>query len=109
MIKYIISDSKHYFSLELGIHHINPTIMKKIHIILFAFLSLLDGIGQVTEIDYFGQTPPGDSAIVFAPDFISLPDRYNQNGSFTPDGKEFCFTVTNSGWTNCDIYYTKIE
>ncbi|MGD2034707.1 MAG: T9SS type A sorting domain-containing protein [Bacteroidales bacterium] len=83
--------------------------MKTIHIILFAFLSFLDGIGQVTGIDYFGQTPPGDSAIVFAPDIISLPNRYNQHGSFSPDGNEFCFTVTTSDWAYCNLYYTKIE
>ena len=64
---------------------------------------------QNDSIDYFGQTPPGDSAIVFAPGIISLANRYNQNGVFSPDGKEFCFTVTNSGWTKCDMYYSQIE
>jgi hypothetical protein len=58
---------------------------------------------------YFGQTPPGDSAIIFAPDFISLPGRFNQNATFSPDGKEFCFTISNSGWNISNIWYTKFE
>ncbi len=83
--------------------------MKKTHIILFTFLSILKGIGQPTDIDYFGQTPPGDSAIVFAPDFISTDSRFVQNSSFSPKGNEFCFTVTNGNWDIFNVFYTKYE
>lgn len=83
--------------------------MKNFIITSLILLTIRSTSGQIPEIDYFGQIPPVDSAIVFAPDIISLSNRYNQNGSFSPDGNEFCFTVTNRGWTNCDIYYTKIE
>ena len=83
--------------------------MKIIFKTFLMFLTVVSVKGQTPEIDYFEQTPPGDSAIVFAPENISLSGRYTQNGSFSPSGDEFCFTVTNSGWTNCNIYYTKFE
>jgi hypothetical protein len=35
----------------------------------------LTAIAQVDSIDYFGQTPLGDSAVIFAPGIISLPNR----------------------------------
>jgi len=37
---------------------------------------------------YFNQPPPGDSAVIFAPGIISLPNRLESNIAFTPDGKE---------------------
>ncbi len=45
------------------------------------------------EVDYFGQNPPGDSAVIFAPGIFSLPDRLESNIAFTPDGKECYFGV----------------
>ncbi len=58
---------------------------------------------------YMGQEPPGLAPKVFAPGVISLGNRYEQNGSFTPDGNEFCFAVTNSGWSTCNAWYTRYE
>jgi len=40
---------------------------------------------------YFGQTPPGLSPEKFAPGIIST-DEEEQNGIFSPDGREFYFT-----------------
>ncbi len=59
------------------------------------------------KINYFGQIPPGNKAAVFSPDFISRKDWWVQNGCFSPDGKEFVFTITDQGWTFGDIMYTK--
>ena len=59
------------------------------------------------EIDYFGQTPPGDSAVVFAPGFFSLEDRYEYGQFFAPDGKTFYFGVTNSTWSDCKLWASK--
>jgi Tol biopolymer transport system component len=42
---------------------------------------------------YFGQNPPGDSAVIFAPGIFSLPNRLESNIVFTPDGKECYFGV----------------
>ncbi len=57
--------------------------------------------------DYFGQTPPGDSAIVFAPGIVSLEGRYEYCPAFSPDGNQFYFGVTNSNWSHCDIWVTE--
>jgi hypothetical protein len=61
------------------------------------------------QIDYFGQTPPGDKAVVFAPDFISRKDWYVQNACFSHDGKEFVFVKTDSAWTRYSLMYTHID
>ncbi len=50
---------------------------------------------QSDTIDYFGQEPPGIIPQKFSPGFISLEDRYEFNPVFSPDGKEFYFTVSN--------------
>ncbi len=59
------------------------------------------------NIDYFGQTPPGNKAVVFSPDFISRKDWWVQNGCFSPDGKEFVFCITDKDWTFSTIMHTK--
>ena len=58
---------------------------------------------------YLGQTPPGDAAIIFAPDFISTPARFAGNSTFSPAGTEFYFSVTNNQWDNFEIMYTKFK
>jgi hypothetical protein len=41
---------------------------------------------------YLGQTPPGTTPQVFAPNVVSTSDR-ELNSVFTPDGREFYFTI----------------
>jgi hypothetical protein len=61
---------------------------------------------------YFGQTPPGDTAIIFAKDLISIKGRFEFGISFSPNGRELLvgtqyldtasvwYTMeTNDGWT----------
>ena len=59
---------------------------------------------------YLGQTPPGPTARVFAPGLISdtRPQMWESNGTFSADGKTFCFARgrgafitedTDQGWT----------
>ncbi len=50
---------------------------------------------QFTDLrgDYFGQTPPGDSAEIFARGIISLTDRDEGKIVFSPDGREIFFEV----------------
>lgn len=43
---------------------------------------------------YFGQLPPGDSAVIFAPDIICFDDRSELGGSFSPDVTEFIFETS---------------
>ncbi len=62
-----------------------------------------------TKDAYFGQTPPGDSAVVFAPGIFSLPDRLESSITFSPDGKELYFQVVEiaNNKASYKIYYTK--
>jgi hypothetical protein len=61
------------------------------------------------SINYFDQDPPGDSAIVFAPDFISTPGFYAANSAFSPDGKSFYFNESSETLAGKGLYYTKYE
>jgi hypothetical protein len=48
---------------------------------------------------YLGQTPPGLEPQVFAPGVVTLANRDEWTGVFTPDGQEFYFSVSNPGWS----------
>lgn len=83
--------------------------MKKLRLILvFTFLvSELCMFGQVPEDSiYFGFTPPGDSAIVFAPGVISIPGRMERTPNYLPDYTEFYFTLTVGGAKAYSTKYT---
>jgi hypothetical protein len=71
--------------------------------IAFSFLGImsLTSVAQTVSPDYFGQTPPGDKAVKFAPGIISLPNRNEINITFSPDGNEVYFE------SNTGIYFTK--
>lgn len=70
---------------------------------MYGILSLT-ATAQKKSIDYFGQTPPGDSAVVFAPGIISLPNRNEQNIVFSPDGKECLFGEWAADYSYAKIY-----
>ncbi len=69
--------------------------MKPLHSLFLLFIGLTTNcsFSQIDTILYFGQEPPGDSAIVFAPDSISLTNRKELKITFSPDGQE-CFIGT---------------
>lgn len=75
-------------------------------ILCWLLLSMSSYGGEIT-VDYFGQEPPRDSAVVFAPGIISLNNRYEYCPGYSPDGKAFYFGVTNNQWSTCDIWYTE--
>lgn len=58
---------------------------------------------------YFGQKPPKDSAMIFAPGIFSLPERLESNIVFSKDGKECYFGVLEikNNKVFYKIYYTK--
>lgn len=58
---------------------------------------------------YLDQAPPGLTPEIFAPDIVSLDDRYEYSICFSPDGYECVFGVTNMTWGGCDLFYTKME
>jgi len=79
-------------------------------ILLFTLLIIADMAYTQTEpVDYFGQTPPGDSAIIFAPGIISLADRAESGVIFSSDGKEFYFTVLDSTDYTNKLYFSRYE
>ncbi len=59
------------------------------------------------ELYYFNQSPPGESAELFAPEIISLEGRLEGGVTFSPDGKEFCFVVIDVSIRKTYIYYTE--
>ena len=105
----------HFWASEVSLNEAYARILSKdkssIHIIdadKTAYRSVRcvkDSVENGTSIDYFGQTPPGDSAVIFAPGIISLPERTEQIITFSPNGKE-CYV---SVWVNNanKIYYFK--
>jgi hypothetical protein len=56
---------------------------------------------------YFGQTPPGDIPVVFAPGIISLPGRTEYGVSISPAGYEMLFALGN--WPNKRTMIMKYE
>jgi len=64
---------------------------RKVFIVIIFVLIAQSSYGQqFTDLygDYFGQTPPGDSALIFAPGIISLPGRSEYKIIFSPNGNE---------------------
>ncbi len=69
--------------------------MKKGLIIILLLIVKFSFGQQFTNLEgyYYNQTPPSDSAVVFAPGIFSLTDRLESNIAFSPDGKECYFGV----------------
>ncbi len=83
---------------------------KKLPIIMF--LAIITILGQQctgSDLDYFGQSPPGDSAVIYAPEIFSLPDRLESKIAFSPDRKEIYFEVVKieNNEASYRIYYTQ--
>jgi len=73
--------------------------MRKAFIITVLIFIVSSSFGQqFTDLygDYLGQTPPEDTAVIFAPGIISKADRKESKIAFSPDGKE-CIFDTNNG------------
>lgn len=77
-------------------------LIKIITVLAIVFTSACSGkISK--EVDYFGQTPPGISAKIFAPGIISLEDRIEQAFCYSPDGKFAYTSITNEEWSTFTI------
>ena len=61
------------------------------------------------EGPYLGQVPPGLTSQIFAPGIITMPNRSEWTGSFTPDGQEFYFTISNPSWSVNAVMVTSQE
>jgi Tol biopolymer transport system component len=58
---------------------------------------------------YMGQEPPGMKPEIFSPGFISLDNRFEYGFGFSPDGREFAFTLTNNTWGYFELLYTTMD
>jgi len=54
---------------------------------------------------YFGEKFPGEEPKIFAPGFISITNRIEGRGTFSPDSKEFYFAVSDPSFLNQKIFY----
>jgi hypothetical protein len=76
--------------------------MKKIFLIFSLILITRSLFGQqFTDLygDYLGQTPPGDTPIVFAPGIISTQHHEHSSPTFSTDGNEVFWSI----WRRPDI------
>jgi hypothetical protein len=84
--------------------------MKSRHVRMASTVALLwltgVGLGEVRG-PYFGEEPPGMRPKAFAPGVISLPNRCEVGGYFSPDMSEFYFTETDGRWTWSRVLVTK--
>ena len=78
--------------------------MKKETLIIFLVLIIKSSFGQeFTDLygDYLGQTPPGDTPLVFAPGIVSTDSLIEHSApAFSPDGKEVFWWVVRSPKTS---------
>jgi len=59
---------------------------------------------------YFGQKPPGMEPELFAPGLFPFPDGAFWGGTFSPDGNEFYYTVSDRpSYTYAEIRYTAMD
>lgn len=72
--------------------------MKAIKLFLLAIITYSSSIlnaQEFTELtgDYLGQTPPGDTPVVFAPGIVSTREHQHSAPAFAADGKEVYWSV----------------
>ena len=73
-------------------------------LILLLFLHPFCGKDKIKINDYFGQLPPGDVPVKFAPGIVSTDSTNEYGGHFSSDGKEFFFTRNNPGRIMYSMY-----
>jgi hypothetical protein len=79
--------------------------MRTILILLIMIIS--DSINGQRIVDYFGQNPPHDIPQIYAPDIVSIKNRFDYGISFSPDCKEFAYGVLDVKDESGQIYYSK--
>lgn len=82
--------------------------MNRTLLILSFFMIAILSSGQSNMKEYFGFPPPDKQPEIFAPGFISLTNRIEGRGTFSADGNQFYFTVSDENFINQKIFYTKL-
>lgn len=76
----------------------SPKMKTKVILIsLFIGFISISSFSQSDTIDYLGQTKPGNVPQVFAPNIVSVNNRYEYGLSVSPNGKEIFFTCEEPG------------
>lgn len=79
---------------------------KQFTFILLFLIALGNLFAQDLNLFITGKELPGKDPKVFASGFISLENRIEGRGSFSPDGNQFYFTVSDINFKNQKIFYT---
>lgn len=77
----------------------------KFYMLICTVIFLSKALAQNT--DYFGQTPPGNTAELFAPGIVSLTNRMESKIVFSPNGLECYFStykLQNNNWSYTNYY-----
>src|SRR4030042_5295118 len=78
-------------------------------LLLVAFVAACSDKPEVNSIDnYFDQTPPGDTAVVFAPGILST-GSHELDITITPDGGEIFFTRSGPDWFSSVLQFKRIN
>ncbi len=71
---------------------------------LFVFIFALSCTAKNVAKPYLGLTPPGITPVLFAPDTICRPDRYEQYSVWSADGMQFYYQHTDETWDNSNRF-----
>src|SRR5690606_31728073 len=62
---------------------------------------------STVTVDYFGQSEPETTPVIFGENLISQKGRFEHGISFTPDTRELAFGILDANGNHGDIYYSK--
>jgi Tol biopolymer transport system component len=79
---------------------------KQFTFILLFLITFGNLFAQDLNLASLGKVPTGVEPKIFAPGFFSLENRIEGRGSFSPDGNQFYFTVSDINFKNQKIFYS---
>jgi hypothetical protein len=82
---------------------------KQFTFILLFLIELGNLFAQDLKLYSLEKELPEKEPKIFAPGFISLDNRIEGRGSFSPDGNQFYFTVSDTKFQNQSIFYTEYK
>lgn len=74
--------------------------------ILLFLVALGNLFAQDLNLSTLGKELPGKEPKIFSPGFICLENRIEGRGSFSPDGNQFYFTVSDINFKDQKIFYS---
>lgn len=89
------------------------TVRRLVLFLTLSFATAVTSISQTTvRIDtvkgiYFGQTPPGETPVLFAPEILQSVSAWVEATAFSPDGSLFFLAVGDSTYSGATLYYSK--